>query len=130
MKKFVFLMLFALVVFTLSACGGEKKLTILGLDVLEETVYYGEITVGINLDSSTYTEDELLEIANAVATQTYLKYAESIGQTKTTLRVNLYDSAASFEAETITNGYVIYQINESNTQPGIGSKTIELIVIS
>lgn len=130
MKKFVFLILFALVVFTLSACGGEKKLTILGLDVLEETVYYGEITVGINLDSSTYTEDELLEIANAVATQTYLKYAESIGQTKTTLRVNLYDSAASFEAETITNGYVIYQINESNTQPGIGSKTIELIVIS
>lgn len=130
MKKFVFLILFALVVFTLSACGGEKKLTILGLDVLEETVYYGEITVGINLDSSTYTEDELLEIANAVATQTYLKHAESIGQTKTTLRVNLYDSAASFEAETITNGYVIYQINESNTQPGIGSKTIELIVIS
>ncbi len=130
MKKFVFLMLFALAVFTLSACGGEKKLTILGLDVLEETVYYGEITVGINLESSTYTEDELLEIANAVATQTYLKYAESIGQTKTTLRVNLYDSAASFEAKTITNGYVIYQINESNTQPGIGSKTVELIVIS
>lgn len=130
MKKFVFLMLLVVGVFTLSACGGEKKLTILGLDVLEETVYYGEITVGINLESSTYTEDELLEIANAVATQTYLKYAESIGQTKTTLRVNLYDSAASFEAETITNGYVIYQINESNTQPGIGSKTIELIVIS
>jgi uncharacterized lipoprotein YmbA len=130
MKKLAFLMLLVVSVFTLSACGSEQKLTILGLDVLEETVYYGEITIGIDLASSTYTEAQLLEIANAVATQMYLKHAEFIGQTKTTLRVNLYDSAASFEAETITNGYVIYQINESPTQPGIGSKTVELIVIS
>jgi hypothetical protein len=130
MKKLLFVLLVVMSVFTLSACGGEKKLTILGLDVLEETVYYGEITVGINLASSTYTEAELLEIANGVATQIYLKYAESIGQTKTTLRVNLYDSAASFETKTITNGYVIYQINESPTQPGIGSKTVEIIVVS
>jgi len=96
MKKLLFVLLVVMSVFTLSACGGEKKLTILGLDVLEETVYYGEITVGIDLASSTYTEAELLEIANGVATQIYLKYAESIGQTKTTLRVNLYDSAAIF----------------------------------
>lgn len=128
MKKLLFVLLVAIGALTLSACGGEKKLTILGLDVVEEQVFYGEITVGINLDSSTYTEDQLLEIANAVATQMYLKHADSIGQTKTTLRVNLYDSAASFEANTITNGYVIYQINESSTQPGIGSKTVELIV--
>lgn len=129
MKKLAFLLLLLVSVFTLAACAGEEKITILGLDVLEETVYYGEITVGIDLASAEYTEAELLEIANGVATQIYLKYAESIGQTKTTLRVNLYDSVASFEAESITNGYVIYQINESPTQPGIGSKTVELIVI-
>jgi hypothetical protein len=130
MKKFLFVLLVAIGVFTLSACVGEKKLTVLGLEVLEEQVFYGEITVGINLESASYNEDQLLEIANAVATQMYLIHAEAIGQTKTTLRVNLYDSAASFEAKTITNGYVIYQINESPTQPGIGSKTVELIVIN
>lgn len=130
MKKLLFLLVLALSVFTLTACGNEKPLTVLGLDVLEETVYYGEITVGINLKDSTYDEAELLEIANAVASQIYLKYSESIGQTKTTLRVNLYDSLESFTAETITNGYVIYQINESKTEPGLGSKDVHILVIS
>lgn len=123
-------MVLALSVFTLTACDNEKPLTVLGLDILEETVYYGEITVGINLKDSTYDESELLEIANAVASQIYLKYSESIGQTKTTLRVNLYDSLESFTAETITNGYVIYQINESKTEPGLGSKDVHILVIS
>lgn len=130
MKKLLFLLVLALSVFTLTACDNEKPLTVLGLDVLEETVYYGEITVGINLKDSTYDESELLEIANAVASQIYLKYSESIGQTKTTLRVNLYDSLESFTAETITNGYVIYQINESKTEPGLGSKDVHILVIS
>ncbi len=130
MKKLLFLLVLALSVFALTACDNEKPLTVLGLDVLEETVYYGEITVGINLKDSTYDESELLEIANAVASQIYLKYSESIGQTKTTLRVNLYDSLESFTAETITNGYVIYQINESKTEPGLGSKDVHILVIS
>jgi hypothetical protein len=130
MKKLLFVLLVVIGALTLSACVGEKKLTILGLEVVEEQVFYGEITIGINLDSSTYNENQLLEIANAVATQMYLKHADFIGQTKTTLRVNLYDSQTSFEAKTISNGYVIYQINESKTQPGIGSKTVELIVIT
>lgn len=130
MKKLLFLLVLALSVFTLTACDNEKPLTVLGLDILEETVYYGEITVGINLKDSTYDESELLEIANAVASQIYLKYSESIGQTKTTLRVNLYDSLESFTAETITNGYVIYQINESKTEPGLGSKDVHILVIS
>lgn len=130
MKKLLFLLVLALSVFALTACDNEKPLTVLGLDVLEETVYYGEITVGINLKDSTYDESELLEIANTVASQIYLKYSESIGQTKTTLRVNLYDSLESFTAETITNGYVIYQINESKTEPGLGSKDVHILVIS
>ena len=130
MRKLLFILLLSISVFTLSACNNEKALTVLGLEVLEENVFYGEITIGINLDTNTYTDVQLLEIANAVATQTYLKYAESIGQTKTTLRVNLYDSATAFESSTISNGYVIYQINESVTSPGLGSKTVELIVIS
>lgn len=129
MKKLLFLVVLSLSIFTLSACNGEKPLTALGLDVVEETVYYGEITIGVNLKDSTYTESELLEISNAIASQTYLKYADSIGQTKTTLRINLYDSLDSFTAETISNGYVIYQINASKTEPGMGSKEVHLIVI-
>lgn len=129
MKKLLFLVVLSLSIFTLSACGSDKPLTVLGLDMVEETVYYGEVTIGVNLKDSTYTEAELLEISNAIASQTYLKYADEIGQTKTTLRVNLYDSLDAFTAQNISNGYVIYQINESNTAPGLGSKDVHILVI-
>ena len=76
MKKLLFLVVLSLSIFTLSACGSDKPLTVLGLDVVEETVYYGEVTIGVNLKESTYTEALLLEISNAIASQTYLKYAD------------------------------------------------------
>ena len=119
MKKI--LSLIALIAALVLVGCADKPVKVLGLDVLSESVSYGEVIVSINVANETYSEKELLEIANAIASNLYLKHSDAIGQTKTQMTINLFSSAAKFEADTLDLGYVVYQINSSSKIPGIGS---------
>lgn len=119
MKKI--LSLFALITALVLVGCAERPVRVLGLDVLSESISYGEVIISIDVASETYSEKELLEIANAIASNLYLKHSDAIGQTKTQMTINLYSSVAKFEADTLDLGYVVYQINSSPTIPGIGS---------
>lgn len=120
MKKMLLMLVLSLSLF-LVACNKEKPLEALDVTVVSEAYVYDTLNIGVVVSLDNLEEKDLIEIANSVASQMYMKYANDIRHTKATLTINLYDSQAAFTAKTATYGVMTYGINQSAEKPGLAT---------
>ncbi len=124
MKRFLILIVSIISVFSLIAC--ESPVT----NDFQATVVFEEVTIEAITVHAVITEDmtsldALAFIANELAVDTYQKHIETIALNAMTLTVYLYDSTASYNAESDTYGFMVFNLNAENT-PGVSHANNQL----
>lgn len=125
MKKtlFVLVLLFALVI--LGSCKDEE-ITDYGVRIVNEAVLSDEINVHAVIDEEVSSLALLTEVALEIAAMTYQKHCATIGFDAFTMTVYLYGSDADVDAETVTYGHQVFEINLNAQTPGISLGTTAL----
>jgi hypothetical protein len=107
--------------FTLMACGDEKipEPELLDVTVMNEQLMFRQIHLHVVVPIEVADLDELMEITLDIARQTYEKHFDLIDVKPYTLTVYLYQSQAHYNAENVSYGYHVFNINVSLEQPGL-----------
>lgn len=127
MKKMITVFVMIIIGLTLVACGSNEpkdiEVTIIDLNI-ESNEIIADVIVTENFKELTQLE----EIAYNVSSQLYEENFEMIGASSYSLIINFYDSQGSFDAEDVSYGTIIFDVNKTMENPGLSLNQNQLSI--
>jgi len=127
MKKLTTVFVMIIIGLTLVACGSNEpkdiEVTIIDLNI-ESNEIIADVIVTENFKELTQLE----EIAYNVSSQLYEENFEMIGASSYSLIINFYDSQGSFDAEDVSYGTIIFDVNKTMENPGLSLNQNQLSI--
>jgi uncharacterized protein YcfL len=127
MRKLTTVFVLIIIGLTLVACGSDEPKDI-EVTVIDLTVESSEMIAEVIVTEDFKELSQLEEIAYNVSSQLYEENFEMIGASSYTLIINFYDSQSSFDAEDVTYGTIIFDVNKSMENPGLSLNQNQLSI--
>ncbi len=96
--------------------------------MIDLTVESSEMIAEVIVTEDFKELSQLEEIAYNVSSQLYEENFEMIGASSYTLIINFYDSQSSFDAEDVTYGTIIFDVNKTMENPGLSLNQNQLSI--
>jgi uncharacterized protein YcfL len=127
MRKLTTVFVLIIIGLTLVACGSDEPKDI-EVTVIDLTVESSEMIAEVIVTEDFKELSQLEEIAYNVSSQLYEENFEMIGASSYTLIINFYDSQSSFDAEDVTYGTIIFDVNKTMENPGLSLNQNQLSI--
>lgn len=127
MRKLTTVFVLIIIGLTLVACGSDEPKDI-EVTVIDLTVESSEMIADVIVTEDFKELSQLEEIAYNVSSQLYEENFEMIGASSYTLIINFYDSQSSFDAEDVTYGTIIFDVNKTMENPGLSLNQNQLSI--
>ena len=127
MRKLTTVFVLIIIGLTLVACGSDEPKDI-EVTVIDLTVESNEMIAEVIVTEDFKELSQLEEIAYNVSSQLYEENFEMIGASSYTLIINFYDSQSSFDAEDVTYGTIIFDVNKTMENPGLSLNQNQLSI--
>jgi hypothetical protein len=127
MKKLTTVFVFIIIGLTLVACGGDEPKDI-EVTVIDLNIESNEIIADVIVTETFKELKQLEEIAYNVSSQLYEENFEMIGASSYSLIINFYDSQGSFDAEDVSYGTIIFDVNKTMENPGLSLNQNQLSI--
>lgn len=118
MKKMIFTIAILFLSIGLMSCNKVKSED-LTVSVVSEVVENETITVDVVVPIELTTMEQITEIAMNMASQTYEKYFDTIGNDSYMMHLSFYMSSTDYDNQNATYGYIEFSINASIQNPGL-----------
>jgi len=127
MRKLTTVFVLIIIGLTLVACGSDEPKDI-EVTVIDLTVESSEMIADVIVTEDFKELSQLEEIAYNISSQLYEENFEMIGASSYTLIINFYDSQSSFDAEDVTYGTIIFDVNKTMENPGLSLNQNQLSI--
>jgi hypothetical protein len=127
MRKLTTVFVLIIIGLTLVACGSDEPKDI-EVTVIDLTVESSEMIADVIVTEDFKELSQLEEIAYNVSSQLYEENFEMIGASSYTLIINFYDSQSSFDAEDVSYGTIIFDVNKTMENPGLSLNQNQLSI--
>ena len=124
MKRLYTLIVSLILTFSLIACT-SSPVKDFNANIVKENLTASTIVVHVVVEENTSDEAALKFIANEIAVEVFNKHKTTIGLNKMTLTIYLFDSKADSDSISEAMASVVFNINNSATQPGLSQGTFQ-----
>jgi hypothetical protein len=128
MKKLLYILVLMMLFFGISACKDDIADPIdIEVEVLSETFTFDQIVVHVLISYNFEDINDLNDVVQTIAGETYLDYFVQIDGKRFTMTVYVYNSQSDFDTLNATRGYHTFDVNRVNSpglSPGINALKI------
>lgn len=124
MKRLFTLIVSLILTFSLIACTA-KPVKDFNATIVKETLSGQTIVVHAVIDENTSEDNALKFIGNEIAVEVFNKHKNTIGLDQMTLTIYLFDSEADNTQISEAIASIVFNINNTVTQPGLSQGTFQ-----